>query len=245
MAIEVPLTGGNITNGVVRVGDTVRRPRRESSPFIERLLRHLEGVGFEGAPRWLGVDQQDRDAFSYLPGRVATEDEPFSPPQVTAAATLLRAFHDATRGSALAADQETVCHGDAGPHNMVFGRDDLPYGMIDFDLAAPGDVLDDVAYAAWLYCVNSSWLGSDPLAEQARQLRRFTDTYGLERDRRLQVLGAVTSRQLEFVRWANQCLRERQASDRIRKHAARTSARCMRERAFVLANRATFERQLR
>jgi len=245
LAIEVPLSGGNITNGVVRVGDTVRRPRRESSSFIERLLRHLERVGFEGAPRWLGVDEQGRDMFSYLPGRVATEDDPFSDPQVTAAGRLLRTLHDATRGSALAGEQETVCHGDAAPHNMLFGRDDLPYALIDFDLAAPGDALDDIAYAAWLYCINSSWLRSEPLDEQARRLRLFTDSYGLERRRRQQVIRALISRQLEFVRWADQCLGQRQASDRLRTHAARTFARCMRERAFVLANRAALERELR
>jgi hypothetical protein len=53
------------------------------------------------------------DTLSYLPGRVATEDEPFTDPQVTTAGRPVRAFHDATRGSALAGQQETVCHGDA------------------------------------------------------------------------------------------------------------------------------------
>jgi hypothetical protein len=92
LATEVLLIGGNVTNGVVRVGDTVRRPRRDSSFFTERLLCHLENVGFEGAPRWLGVDQQGRDTFSYLPGRVATEDQPFSDPQVAAAGRLRAPF---------------------------------------------------------------------------------------------------------------------------------------------------------
>ncbi|MFF1916255.1 hypothetical protein ACFVYE_32640 [Streptomyces sp. NPDC058239] len=39
--LEIPLTGGRITKGVVRVGDTVRRPVGPHSPFVHRLLRHL------------------------------------------------------------------------------------------------------------------------------------------------------------------------------------------------------------
>jgi aminoglycoside phosphotransferase (APT) family kinase protein len=57
---------------------------------------------------------------------------------------------------------------------MVLGRTDLPYALIDFDLATPGDPLDDVAYAAWLYCINSSWLQSEPrrASQEAAPLRR-------------------------------------------------------------------------
>jgi hypothetical protein len=32
----IPLTGGRLTAGVVRVGDTVRRPTQPSSAFTER-----------------------------------------------------------------------------------------------------------------------------------------------------------------------------------------------------------------
>jgi Ser/Thr protein kinase RdoA (MazF antagonist) len=56
---------------------------------------------------------------------------------VAAAGELLRGFHDATGGSALAGEQETVCHRDAGPHNMLFGDDYLPYALIDL---GPKDV---------------------------------------------------------------------------------------------------------
>nr|BFE82330.1 hypothetical protein GCM10020093_049310 [Planobispora longispora] len=47
---EIPLLGGDVTDGVVRVGDTVRRPTRPSTPSVHALLRHLEAAGFEGAP---------------------------------------------------------------------------------------------------------------------------------------------------------------------------------------------------
>src|SRR5688500_11708924 len=51
---EVPLSGGRLTSGVVRVADTVRRPTGPHSPFVHRLMRHLAWVGFEAAPRLLG-----------------------------------------------------------------------------------------------------------------------------------------------------------------------------------------------
>lgn len=50
---EVPLAGGRTTEGVVRVGDTVRRPTKARAPFVHELLRHLEARGFSGAPRFL------------------------------------------------------------------------------------------------------------------------------------------------------------------------------------------------
>ena len=66
---EVPLAGGMANEGqVVRVGDTVRRPQRSWSPATHALLRHLEAVGFEGAPRFLGIDEHGREVLSYVPG---------------------------------------------------------------------------------------------------------------------------------------------------------------------------------
>jgi hypothetical protein len=40
---EVPL-GGGTTDGLVRVGRTVRRPRTSRSAWVERLLMHLSGA---------------------------------------------------------------------------------------------------------------------------------------------------------------------------------------------------------
>lgn len=49
MNFEVPLSGGDVSEGVVRVGDTVRRPLGAHSPAVHGLLRHLEAVAFDGA----------------------------------------------------------------------------------------------------------------------------------------------------------------------------------------------------
>lgn len=58
--VEVPLRGGRVTTGVVRVGDTVRRPATDASPFVADLL-HL----YEFPWRWQG---RLRDPAARTPG---------------------------------------------------------------------------------------------------------------------------------------------------------------------------------
>ena len=70
---EVPLEGGVANRGlVVRVGDTVRRPQRASGAATHALLRHLEDCGFDGAPRFLGIDGKGREVLSYIEGEAVT-----------------------------------------------------------------------------------------------------------------------------------------------------------------------------
>jgi hypothetical protein len=66
---EVPLTGGRIVRRIVRVGDTVCRPMPADADYVHGLLAHLERCGFEGAPRFLGVDSRGREIVSYTKGR--------------------------------------------------------------------------------------------------------------------------------------------------------------------------------
>src|SRR5690606_15434188 len=108
----------HLTEGVARVGDTVRRPWSSSSEFTSRLRQHLENEGFDGVPRWLGRDEKGRETLGYIPGE--TKWRPLADAQVAAGAYLLRQFHDATRGSELAGNAEVICHGDAGPNNAIF-----------------------------------------------------------------------------------------------------------------------------
>lgn len=42
---DVGLVGAQQTSGIVRVGDTVRRPLHSTSKFVHALLRHFEAVG--------------------------------------------------------------------------------------------------------------------------------------------------------------------------------------------------------
>src|SRR5947209_1698747 len=135
---EVPLTGGNITP-VVRVGATVRRATGPWAPAVHTLLRHLEAVGFTGAPRVLGVDALGREVLTYLAGEAGYYDKVRTvPPNLWSdevlvdAAHLLRRFHDATTSLPPvpeaawqlsypdAAQHEVICHNDFAPYNCIF-----------------------------------------------------------------------------------------------------------------------------
>ena len=75
--VETLLLGGTANRGlVVRVGDTVRRPLRASSTATHALLKHLEQVGFTGAPTFLGIDSQGREVLSFLRGETVTAPYP-------------------------------------------------------------------------------------------------------------------------------------------------------------------------
>ena len=190
---EEPLAGGRDTRGVVRVDETVRRPRKDSSRFVRDLLRHLEAVGFAGVPRHLGTDAAGREIFDYIPGEVPARFRHFADDQVAEAARLLRGFHDATRGSAVAGASPVVCHHDAGPNNTVF-QSGRPVAFIDFDYAAPGEALVDLAYMGWSWCI-SSRPDRGPPAIQAAQLRYLVEAYGLDAAGRQGFVAAIIRRQ--------------------------------------------------
>jgi Phosphotransferase enzyme family len=174
---ELALTGGRVTGGVVRVGETVRRPPRANAALVRRLLTVLEELGLMIAPRYLGVDGQGRETLSYLDGDVPEElDASFSDETLGHGARLIRSFHDATAESSLAGGREVVCHGDLSPCNFVF-RNGKPVALIDFDNAAPGRRLDDVGYALFLW-LNLGTDGPAPV-EQARRVAVFCKAYGM------------------------------------------------------------------
>ncbi|MFE7134272.1 hypothetical protein ACFVIM_25780 [Streptomyces sp. NPDC057638] len=58
---EEPPYGGNVSAGVVRVGDTVRRPAGPWTPAVHAVLTQLHQMGFRAAARPLGVDDQGRE----------------------------------------------------------------------------------------------------------------------------------------------------------------------------------------
>lgn len=228
---EQPLTGGRLTPGVVRVADTVRRPGSDSSAFTANLLQLLDERAFTAAPKYLGQDESGRDILTYLEGWVPPRYQRWSDQQVAAAGALLRTFHDATRDSPLTAGQQVVCHHDPAPTNFVF-TNDLPAALIDFDLAAPGDPLEDLGYAAWTWCIASKH--NDP-ARQAHQVGVLADGYDLPATDRPGLIPAVLSRLLQNVDFWTQ---------RPCPEAAERIAWSYREHAFTTTNRAVFEAAL-
>lgn len=181
---EQPLPGGFI-NQVVRVGDTVRRPASPRAGFVRRLLRHLERHQWPGAPRFLGTDEHGREILTFIDGHVPWQADQRSRQVPSEAALvevarLVREFHDLTAGTELAGDAEVACHNDLSPKNTVYrdrGDGLRPVAFIDWDIAAPGERIHDVAHVCWQYAD----LGPDidtPI-EAARLVRLIADAYGL------------------------------------------------------------------
>ncbi|MFN8156936.1 MAG: phosphotransferase [Candidatus Nanopelagicales bacterium] len=162
--VEVPLAGGDVTAGVVRVGETVRRPTGPHSPLVHAMLEHLERVGFAGAPRYLGQDDRGREMLTYIEGEVAGRPWPdwvTDERRVASVARLVRTLDDAMVPMGLPGhllpdevDPEGaprpvgpaptfVGHRDVTPENVVF-RDGEAVGLIDFDLAQPVSRVDEV-----------------------------------------------------------------------------------------------------
>lgn len=193
---EMALPSGRMTKGVVRIGDTVRRPANAASGFVAELLALLAQSDCAWAPRCLGQDSQGRDMLSFIPGAVAPKWGYFSDVQLTTAARMIRELHDLTRGSTFARGG-VVCHHDPGPNNFVFSNE-LPVGIIDFDMAEPGDPIEDLGYMGWSWCVSSS-PHRPAVATQAQQVRALADAYGATALQRARLVGSIIERQLRNV----------------------------------------------
>ena len=165
MTHEQPLVGSMDSRyAPVRVGDTVRRIAGSSRAAVRDLLLHLESVGFDGAPRYLGTDDEGREVLTWIEGDVPLP--PYAAWSMTDRALadlggLVRRLHEATatfRGTT--ADWSTqwadpgggsvICHNDLYPENVVF-RDGRVVALIDFAIAAPGRPLWDIAIAAEIW----------------------------------------------------------------------------------------------
>jgi hypothetical protein len=199
---------------VVRVGDTVRRPPQPAG--VRALLEHYERVGFDGAPRFLGIDEQGRETLSFVAGEPALAPVPSTDGVVAAIGQLLRRAHDAGAGfvpppnpgwlQSVDEPTEVIGHLDLFWTNVVF-RNGMPAALIDWELAAPTSRTLEVALAA------TYWAGirideqlvqwGIPLERRGERLRLLCDSYGLDASQRARLLDAlVEHRQSRLQRGA-------------------------------------------
>lgn len=195
---------------VVRIRDTVRRPAGPYTESIFSLLHHLNDVGFDGAPRPLGLDEHGREVLRFVPGDVPIPPLPswsLEDGALASAARLLRRFHDAARDfnatshawSDAMADPRggsLICHTDVCPENVVF-RGNEAVALLDFDFASPGRAVYDVV------SIMSMWAPLRPAGmrrpemrdlDAATRVRIVADAYGLTETERAQVPDVLQDR---------------------------------------------------
>jgi aminoglycoside phosphotransferase (APT) family kinase protein len=206
---EQQLPGGIANAGqVVRSGPHVLRPGSPHSGSIHAFLRAVRQAGFAGAPAPVGIEADGRERLVFVEGEVPVPPYPGwsqSDAALASVARLLRGLHDAARGfdpqgltwhDSLAdpAGGTLVCHNDVCPENVVF-RNGVAVALIDFEFAAPGRPVYDLAHMARL-CIpiehelDQARLGCRPADGPAR-LRLVADAYGLDRDGRAELPTAI------------------------------------------------------
>lgn len=206
---EQHLDGGIANAGrVVRAGAHVLRPSSPHSGSIHAFLRAVRHAGFDGAPLPVGVGEDGREHLEFIEGDVPLVPYPGwsqSDTALASVARLLRRLHDAAlgfdpRGSswndvlADPAGGSIVCHNDVEPSNVVF-RGGVAVALLDFEFAAPGRPVYDLAQLARLWVpieddVDRDRIGWQP-ADRPARLRLVADAYGLDGDGRLELLRAM------------------------------------------------------
>lgn len=200
-----PLVGGRVggVGDVVRVGWTVRRPTGPWTSAVHALLAHLRAAGVPAVPRPLGTDARGREVLSLLPGRPAAPSS-YEPGLLADLGGWLRRVHDVSRtyggpsrwrrGVVPLTGGRVVCHNDLNPTNVLV-EDGRLSGVVDWDMAAPGRPVEDLAFAAWMWVLREPAYG---VAEEARRVGTLAVAYGMPAAR---VLGAVEPRMRGAVRW--------------------------------------------
>lgn len=196
----MPLEGGAIAE-VVRVGDTVRRSTGPWTPEAHAVLRHLEAVGCDLAPRVLGADDWGREILTYLPGETIHAHH----------LDLLELDDTLVRAGAFVAelhaalprhpDGTVSLHGDLAPWNVLVDGD--RWFAIDWDSTHRGEPAWEVAYCLFTFC--SLWADRALApADAVHRMRAFAAGYGLDDVSLAAAMGLVPERCLEVARLLHQ-----------------------------------------
>ncbi|MFF1911411.1 phosphotransferase [Streptomyces sp. NPDC058239] len=197
-AEDEALVGGMVNAGAVfRRGELVERPAPRNARALHAYLLALKEHGFDGAPGPVGLTADGREQLTFIPGDVALPPFPdwaMTNSALESVGSLLRRLHETSAVVAVdtraewppdLADPEggtMLCHNDVCPENVVF-RDGRAAAVIDFDLAAPGRALWDIAMTAryWVPMLDPGSAAAfyPPGLDAAARLRILADSYGL------------------------------------------------------------------
>jgi hypothetical protein len=184
--------------GVFRAGNVVTRPRGVHAESTLALLSELATGGFL-APVPIGEEQDGNQRFRWIDGDVGVPPFPawvMTDRALTSTGKLLRDYHETVAGFNLMADLEwsdeladpaggpIICHNDVCPENVVF-RDGVAVALLDFDFAAPGRPIWDLAQMARMWAPlrpPELTVGGMAALDPFHRLGVLTSAYGLSAD---------------------------------------------------------------
>ncbi|MGW3285070.1 phosphotransferase [Streptomyces sp. NPDC001002] len=205
-----PLVGGMVNAGAVfRRGGVVERPAPRTARALHAHFLALRKHGFDAAPTPVCLTADGREQLTFIPGDVALPPYPrwvMTETALRSVGSLLRRLHDVGADIAVDAGAEwpraladpaggiMLCHNDVCPDNVVF-LDGRAEALIDFDLAAPGRAVWDLAMTAryWVPMLDpASAAALYPAGLDApARLRILADSYGLSPHERAELPGVI------------------------------------------------------
>ena len=256
---ERVLTGGGRT-AVARRGDVVFREAGPWTATVHLLLKHLEDVGFAGAPRVVGsgFDERGRETLTYIDGEFV-HPGPWNEAAMDTIGRMLKQLHQATAsfcvpegaiwrewfGRDLGGPRSVIGHCDAAPWNIV-ARNRVPVALIDWEVAGPVDPIVELAQVCWLnaqlYDDVAERVGLASLTDRARHVRLILDGYDMPRRER----AGFVDRMIEFAIFdaAEQAIEVNVTPDSPGPEPLWGIAYRTRSAAWMLRHRSTIERAL-
>ncbi|QZX49476.1 phosphotransferase [Mycoplasma sp. E35C] len=150
MKIEIKLKGGRTHPDVIRINDTVRRPKHHNDELVYDVLNFFEKQNFKYAPKFLGIDSKHRNIFSYIDGYCFDEVGFTDQKHLIEILNITKEFH--TLSKKYTQSNKVICHNDISPLNVVFDNNlSKINGIIDWDSVSIDHNWLDVCYILILW----------------------------------------------------------------------------------------------